>query len=118
MKKYKLRLIQNGKHFDFAVKCEEPFNALNKNCFIMAIGSGTDSAHHMKICQEVRHYGEPMSIDEIAGYVMDNPRMFSPEIAFCKGIVLEDDGQEAVNFRNKIDIKNSKKINGTKGPPE
>lgn len=117
MKKYKLRLLENGAHCDFAVRCEEAFNAINKNCFILAIGSGTDENHHMKIYQEVRAYTEPMSMDDIMEYAMDNPGMFMPEISFCKGIVLEDDGQETVNFENKIDIKNKKKINETEGPP-
>lgn len=117
MKKYKLRLIKNGPNLDFAVRCEEPFNAINKHCFILAISSGTDDAHHMRIYQEVRLYSEPMSIVEIVEYISNNPRMFSPEISYCKGIVLEDDGQEMVCFQNKIDIKSNNKINGTKGPP-
>ncbi|MFA6096261.1 MAG: hypothetical protein WC788_01375 [Candidatus Paceibacterota bacterium] len=117
MKKYKLRFLKNGIHLDFAVRCEERFNAINKNCFILAIGSGTDDVYHMKIYQEVRIYGEPMNMAEIADYVADNPDMFSPEIAFCRGIALEDDGQDTIRFENKIDVKSTKKTNETKGPP-
>lgn len=117
MKKYKLRFLKNGAHLDFAVRCEERFDAINKNCFILAIGSGTDETDHMRICQEIRFYSEAMNMPEIVEYITNNPDMFPPEIAFCRGIVLEDDGQDAIRFENKIDIKNTKKINGTKDPP-
>jgi len=118
VKKYKLRFLRNGSSFDFAVRCEELFNAINKNCFILAIESGTNEMDHMKIYQEIRFYGNPMGMDEIMAYILNNTNMFSPEIAYCKGIVLEDDGQKAIIFRDKIDIKNKKRTNGTKGPPE
>lgn len=117
MDKYKLQFQKNGLHLDFAVRCEERFSAINKNCFVLAISSGTDSADHMRKCQEIRFFSEPMGIDEIVEYIINNPHKFPPEIAYCKGIVLEDDGQETINFQNKIDIKNKKKINETKGPP-
>lgn len=117
MKKYKLRFLKNGPNLDFAVRCEESFKAINKHCFILAIGSETDDIHHMKICQEIRIYSEPMSLDDIIKYIADNTGMFMPEVAYCRGIVLEDDGQEMVRFENKINIKNKKKINETEGPP-
>lgn len=118
MDKYKLRFLENGTHRDFAVRCEEPFNAINKNCFVLAIKSETNDAHHMRIYRETRLYGEPMNIEEIREYVEKNSDMFSPDIAFCRGITLEDNGQDTIEFENKIDTRNKKKINGTKGPPE
>lgn len=116
MKKYKIRFLKNGGHLDFAVQCEEPYNATNKNCFILAIGSETDEVHFTRINRDLRKYSEPMSVVEIVYFIENNPQKFDTKISYCKGVILEEYGQK-IEFKEKIEIKRNNKNNGTKDPP-